>query len=88
LDYVWLVSSTLRIAFDRFKRHIHNISGFVDLETGDTSGGIVTFITKPSMLDIPARVDARLSIIIKMCRIIEKLPTACHLAPDKYYSIL
>ncbi len=70
LGYAWLSSSSLRTAFNRFDRYIHTVSEFIDFQLEDTAEGfVVTVLPKPFMLDIPARNDAVLALIIKMCRI-------------------
>ncbi len=70
LGYAWLASSSLRTAFNRFDRYVHTVSEFVDFQLEDTADGfVVTIITKPFVLDVPARIDAILAIFIKMCRI-------------------
>ena len=70
LGYAWLASASLRTAFNRFDRYVHIVSGFVDLQLEDTADGfVVTFVTKPFVQDIPARIDVIFSILIKMCRI-------------------
>ncbi len=70
LGYAWLASSSLRTAFNRFDRYVHTVSEFVDFQLEDTADGfVVNFIPKPTMQDIPARIDAILAIFIKMCRI-------------------
>jgi len=70
LGYAWLTSSSLRTAFNRSDRYVHTVSEFVDFQLEDTDKGfVVTLISKPTMQDIPARIDAVLAIFIKMCRI-------------------
>jgi len=70
LGYAWLTSSSLRTAFSRFDRYVHTVSEFVDFQLEDTNKGfVVTLIPKPTMQNIPARIDAILAIFIKMCRI-------------------
>ena len=70
LGYAWLTSSSLRTAFNRFDRYVHTVSEFVDFQLEDTDKGfVVTLIPKPTMQDIPARIDAMLAIFIMMCRI-------------------
>jgi AraC-like DNA-binding protein len=70
LGYAWLASSSLRTAFNRFDRYVHTVSEFVDFQLQDTADGfVVTILPRPTMQDIPARIDAALAIFIKMCRI-------------------
>ncbi|RKZ66978.1 MAG: hypothetical protein DRQ48_10290 [Gammaproteobacteria bacterium] len=70
LGYAWLASSSLRTAFNRFDRYVHTVSEFVDFQLEDTADGfVVTLVPRPTMQDIPARIDAALAIFIKMCRI-------------------
>jgi len=70
LGYAWLASSSLRTAFIRLDRYLHTVTGYFNFQLEDTADGfVVTFIPKSFVLDIPARVDAVLSILIKMCRI-------------------
>jgi len=70
LGYAWLASSSLRTAFNRCNRYVHIVSEFVDFQLEDTADGfVVTFVTKPFVQDIPARIDATLANVIKMCRI-------------------
>jgi AraC-like DNA-binding protein len=70
LSYAWLASSSLRTAFNRFDRYAHTVSERLDFQIEDTADGfVVTFISKPVVSDIPARSDAALAILVKMCRI-------------------
>ena len=66
LGYAWLASSSLRTAFNRFERYVNIVSGLVDFHMEDTSDGfVVTLETKPFVQDVPARIDAILSIFFR-----------------------
>ncbi len=70
LGYAWLASSSLRTGFNRFDRYAHIVSEFINFQMEDTADGfVVTLVTKPFVLDIPARADAALSLLVNLCRI-------------------
>jgi len=70
LGYAWLASSSLRTGFNRFDRYAHIVSEFINFQMEDTADGfVVTLVAKPFVLDIPARADAALSLLVNLCRI-------------------
>lgn len=70
LGYAWLVSTTLRTAFNRAERFVHAVSEGLNLSLSETGRGFkVTIQATDKVVSYPQQYDVVLAVLIRISRI-------------------